>query len=209
MKPVDALAARLGLSDPAEAVLGKLQALYREVDDALAAGSGDRNLPCRKGCAACCRESVFVSAPEFLAVVVAMRRLEDRDLILDRMLEVAARFADELELLEEIGPGPERDEVAARVKFECPLLDPEDACRVYAWRELNGRTFGQSWDGKRGHAYGCELTHEAVGRDRLRLADAWRPRRLLSQAFPEARSVHVYPWWFDRHQAQVRAVWTT
>lgn len=117
------------------------------------------------------------------------------------MAAIARRFEDELELLETIEPGPERDEVAARVKFDCPLLDG-GACSVYGARELNARTFGLTWDRRGAAAYGCGLTHE-----RLRvlgpnagpgLVDARDVRRRLVALVPGTERVHVYPWWFAR-----------
>lgn len=209
---LEALASELGLAAPGP-VLDAVAELYREVDQAVAAGSLDAALPCRAGCDACCKESVFLSAPEFLFVVAHLRAhwapSELRHL-LEAMDRLAVRFEDELELLETIQPGPERDEVAARVKFDCPFLT-EGRCRIYPARELNARTFGASWDTQRGEAYGCELTHA-----RLRLlppergpalADARAMRRLLAARLAGTERVHVYPWWFRRHRAALERLW--
>lgn len=202
----DALSAQLGLGADAARVLATLAALYTDVDAELAERAHGAALPCRAGCDACCHESVFVSAPEILAVLVYLRRtrtLDERRGLLAQMRALAERYADELELLETITPGVERDEVAARVKFRCPLLGPAGECSIYPVRELNARTFGQAWDAARGEAYGCTLTHA-----RLRvlppeagpsLVDAREPRRALRAAFPTATEVHVYPWWFARY----------
>ena len=155
------------------------------------------------GCDACCHESVFLSAPEFLAVVDELLRTRSAPALselLTQMSAIAERFEDELEMLEAFEPGPERDAIAAAVKFRCPLLGADGACTVYASRELNGRTFGQSFDRSRGEPYGCELTHA-----RLRvlgpadtLVDARDARRRLVAAVPGTEVVHVYPWWFRR-----------
>lgn len=205
-RAADALATRLGLGADAASVLATLVALYADLDAALVAHTRDLELPCRAGCDACCHESVFVSAPEVLAVLVHLRHTRthaERLELLTEMRALAHRFEDELELLETITPGAERDEVAARVKFRCPLLGAAGECTIYPVRELNARTFGQAWDGARGEAYGCTLTQA-----RLRvlppeagpsLVDAREPRRALLAAFPSATEVHVYPWWFARY----------
>lgn len=139
-----------------------------------------------------------------LAVVDALLRTKsDAELsaLVARMAELADRFADELELLETIEPGDERDEVAARVKFECPLL-VGGACSVYEARELNARTFGQTWDRRGGGPYGCELTHarlRVLGPDvGGALVDARDARQRLVEAVPGTERVHVYPWWFAK-----------
>lgn len=200
-----ALSEALGLGSDPRAILADLSALYREVDQLVAAGAEGLDLPCKPGCDACCHEAVFVSAPEFLAVgrdLLENRSVEERRALVDEMRAIAARFEDELALLETIPAGHERDEVAARVKFRCPLLGRDGRCTVYEARELNARTFGQSWDGRQEQPYGCELTHERLrvlpetGR---RLADARKMRRRLRDRLPGTERVHVYPWWFDRY----------
>ena len=100
-------------------------------------------------------------------------------------------------------PGDERDEVAARVKFRCPLLGSSGACTIYPARELNGRTFGQAWDRKKGGAYGCTLTHARLAvlppEDGPQMIDARDARARLAALVPGTERVHVYPWWFARH----------
>lgn len=188
----------LGVEAPEEA-LAALLAFYREVDTRL--GAPQETLPCRSGCSACCHEAVFVSAPEVFAVMVALDEIPGRlATVTAEMLAIATRFADELELLEDIEPGFERDEVAERVKFSCPMLTPTGGCSVYGVRELNARTFGQSWDGARGAPFGCELTQGPlrVLQDGAGLVDARDLRRELSQRVPGVGPVHVYPWWFRK-----------
>lgn len=204
------LSAALGLGDDPRSILADIVALYDEVDREVAAAAAGHGLPCHAGCDACCYESVFLSAPEFLAV--AAHLLETRQAfeiaaLVGEMSRIAARFADELELLESIPAGAERDEVAARVKFRCPLLDEAGTCSVYPVRELNGRTFGQSWDGLRQHAFGCTLTHERLRVLPLRpaLFDAREARRRLRERLPGTERVHVYPWWFARFGAYLTA----
>lgn len=205
MTLLERLAAALGLSDPPEEVVDRVRGFYAEVDAALSAS--DRfDFPCKAGCDACCHESVFLSAPELLVVADQMLRewtTEERRALVAEMQRLADRFEDELLLLEELPGGAERDEVAARVRFRCPFLDSAGCCRVYRSRELNARTFGRAWDGARGHAFGCALTH-----DRLRvlppeigpsLLDARRARAELRDRVVGTEQVHVYPWWFSRY----------
>ena len=196
----------LGLGGAPAAILEPLTALYRQVDLEVAAGAAGHALPCAAGCDACCHESVFLSAPEFLAAAAEIERrydAEGQQALLGQMLALAGTWADELEMLETFDAGDERDEVAARIKFRCPLLSADGRCTIYAARELNGRTFGASWDPERGTAYGCSLTHSAlaillatVGPG---LADARAARRRLVEAVPGTARVHVYPWWFARY----------
>ena len=105
------LARALGIeSDPAD-VLRDVKALDAELD----ACTEGLDLPCGEGCHACCHEAVFVCAPELLAVAELMFGWSDaaRGAVIDGMLALALDFEDELEQLETLGRGPERDEVAA------------------------------------------------------------------------------------------------
>jgi hypothetical protein len=198
------LSEALGLGPDPERALAPLRAFYRRLDDALSRASAGLELPCGAGCSDCCHEAVFVSAPEFLLVAEALWAWpsDARRSVVEAMGALARRFEDELELLELLEPGPERDEVAARVKFSCPLLDALGRCRVYAARELNARTFGQTYDGLRGTPYGCHRTHarlRVLGQPELPDARAWR--RALVASVPGAGAVRVYPWWFARYEA--------
>lgn len=197
MSRIERLASAMGVND-AEASLSALRELYREVDEVLAERAA--STPCRSGCSACCHEAVFVSGPEALAVAVELDGQGRLEASVDRMSTIARRFSDELELLEELPAGYERDEVAARVKFTCPLLDELGRCTVYGTRELNARTFGQSWDGRRAEPYGCALTQSPlrVLQAERPLLDARAARQALVDRVPGAGRVHVYPWWFQR-----------
>jgi Fe-S-cluster containining protein len=200
------LSRALGLGDDPAPILERMRALYDEVDRDVAKESAGLELPCKAGCDACCHEAVFLSAPEFLVVashLIEHRTQEELRALLAEMSVLAERFEDELLLLEELTAGSERDEVAARVKFRCPLLGADGCCTIYPARELNARTFGLTWDSARGHPFGCELTH---GRLRVlppevgpRLFDAREARRKLVAVVPGTERVRVYPWWFARH----------
>ncbi len=192
----------LGLGPQPEAILEPLRNLYQDIDRSLARSTDALALPCQRGCDACCKEAVFLSAPEFLLVaqyLLLHRSAAELQSLVQQMLALAERFADELELLESI-TGPERDEVAMRIKFTCPLLQ-DGVCSIYEARELNARSFGATWDSQRDHAYGCTLTHARlrVLPQRPNLIDARALRRKLMQAVPATEIVHVYPWWFARY----------
>ncbi len=198
------LSQALGLGEP-EPVLEALRGLYDEIDREVGRASAGLELPCRAGCDACCHESVFLSAPEFLMVAAhlfAHRSAAERAILIAEMRALAERFEDELDLLEILPGGDERDEVAARVKFRCPLLLADGRCGVYSARELNARTFGSTWDSARAHPFGCELTHArlAVLPPEIgpALFDARAARRLLAR-IPGTEHVQVYPFWFARY----------
>jgi hypothetical protein len=200
----------LGLGDDPRAIIDRVKALYAEIDGEVEACAQGTDLPCRAGCDACCHESVFLSAPELLLVAEALSGWSSaqRASLIDSMGRIAAENDDDLEMLEVLPPGEERDEVAARVRFRCPFLDEAGMCRVYAARELNARTFGRSRMGTLGQAYGCSLTHErlrVIGDERGdRLFDAREARRRLAASAPGTERVHVYPWWFAKYGALMR-----
>ena len=194
----------LGLGSAPELILARLRSFYDEVDARIQVSTSGLDLPCRMGCSQCCHEAVFVSAGEFFAVVFALREAQTPlEPIVKQMQALALYFRDELELLERLAPGEERNEVAARIRFRCPLLTETEQCSVYAWRELNARTFGKTHDSQNGSPYGCEATHERLqilGQEgAARLTDARNHRRALTLVLPRTEIVQVYPWWFDRY----------
>jgi Fe-S-cluster containining protein len=203
------LASALGLdAEPAE-LLDRVHAAYVALDAALAAARGPLALPCARGCSACCHEAVFVSAPEALAAILALA--EDHGpaalrAVAAEMDAFAARYADELELLDLLEPGAERDEVAVRVRFACPMLDAEGGCRVHRARELNARSFGQSWDHARDEPYGCTLVDALLRGRGAALFGAREARRRFVADVPEAQAVRVYPAWFARARGAVTAL---
>lgn len=214
-----ALSSALGLGASPWRVIERVRALYRSIDAEVETRAASFDLPCHSGCDACCHEAVFLSAPEFLVVVAELLTSQDSSVlhqIREEMEKLAERFSDELELLDAIEGGPERDEVAARIKFRCPLLDSGGRCSVYGSRELNARTFGLTWDERRDHPFGCTLTHDRLRvvspstpdatLGRLPLAGARAARRKLVDAFPEpSAKVQVYPWWFREYADHLEA----
>jgi Fe-S-cluster containining protein len=199
----------LGFTEDPVDLMARLRGLYQDVDQAVRERASAHVFDCKSGCSDCCHESVFVSAPEFLYIASAIWTrfsVTRRQRLLDEMLRLADVFEDELALLEELGPGKERDEVAARIRFRCPLLSESEACSVYEARELNGRTFGMSWDSQGNRPFGCDRTHVrlALYPDAQlagSLYDARQARRELVARLPGTETVHVYPWWFARYRA--------
>lgn len=203
---LDRLSSALGLGSDAGAILGSLDQLYRAIDAEVAEQTAGQGLPCKMGCDACCHQSVFLSAPEFLRVaaeLLATRSIEERRRVVSEMRALASRFSDELEQLEQFPPGAERDEVAARVAFRCPLLGSDGRCTIYPARELNARTFGATWDHRRAEPYGCPLTVARVLELGRSVAERWADprdaRMRLARAVPGTEKVQLYPWWFEQY----------
>jgi Fe-S-cluster containining protein len=200
------LSLAMGFENPAQHIVEQVYSVYEKIDHEVQSSTKDLNLPCHRGCDACCHEAVFLCAPEFLVVCDRLfESFSSRALrsLVEQMCAVAVEYEDELELLDEIDSGPERDEVAARVKFKCPLLSSEGACQIYPARELNGRTFGHAWDSSGGHAYGCLLTHDhlrIVDNPQGKLLDARQARMTLVNQVPLTQKVQVYPWWFRKYK---------
>ncbi len=206
-----ALSEALGLGPRPEHRLEELFALYDEVDAEIQSSTTGLELPCRSGCSDCCYEAVFLSAPEFLGVasVFLRNRAEpERRTVIQKMRELYIQHRDDIELLETIHPGKERDEVAMRIQFRCPLLSDQEQCSVYAGRELNARTFGLTWDAVRAEPYGCERTHDRLkvlpDSPRPQLFDARKARANLAKRLPGTAFVHVFPWWFNQYERFLR-----
>jgi Fe-S-cluster containining protein len=103
-----------------------------------------RAVSCGRGCAACCRQVVPISAPEAfrLADHVIALDAKRRDRILARIdaVETEIQAAGLLQELDEVRAGthPDRSGFAARYfeqQIACPFLH-EEACAVYADRPL-------------------------------------------------------------------------
>ncbi|MCC2640417.1 MAG: hypothetical protein K0S45_830 [Nitrospira sp.] len=105
-----------------------------------------QTVSCHKGCAACCRMLVPVSAPEAFALADAIDRLEqnDRKEILNK-LDVARQNLARAGLLKQLSslaasPEPISDEAAESLnrayytlRMPCPFLENE-SCSIYADR---------------------------------------------------------------------------
>lgn len=119
------------------------QAQALEERRALAAG---RSISCQKGCAACCRMLVPVSAPEAFALRDLVLGLpEERRLVMIQRVESASRRLAEAGLLEpllqiaETGRQLSDDEMEPvnqayySLRMPCPFLE-NDACSIYEER---------------------------------------------------------------------------
>jgi len=199
------LSVALGFEVAPQEIIDRVYDVYAQIDHEIQANTQNLNLPCKAGCDACCHESVFLSAPEFLVVcaeLISSRTPEALKDLVEEMRGLAEDFEDEIEFLEIATPGRERDEVAARIKFRCPLLSSDGLCSVYGARELNGRSFGHTWDSRNKEAYGCTLTREhlrILDQDTPQLPDARQARMALVEAVPLTERVQVYPWWFTKY----------
>jgi Fe-S-cluster containining protein len=116
-----------------------------DVDAALAREKKERReVSCRRGCAACCRHVVPVSAPEAFRLAEHVIALDEkrRDRVLGRIDAVesaiqAAGLLSELEALAD-DTHDDRGSIAARYfdhQIACPFLH-EESCGVYAERPL-------------------------------------------------------------------------
>src|SRR5262245_10691370 len=65
---IDLAALSQQLSVELEPAIAQLRALYDEIDVRNKENTATLNLPCHRGCDACCKESVFLTPLEFLAV---------------------------------------------------------------------------------------------------------------------------------------------
>ncbi|MEE2902634.1 MAG: YkgJ family cysteine cluster protein [Myxococcota bacterium] len=204
---IEKLAIAMGFTHSPERTIATVMAFYDSLQQDIKQVDASILLPCKEGCDACCHESVFLSAPEFLAVcnyLFEHREQAYREQLLREMIALAEEFADEIEFLESAPAGFERDEVAARIKFRCPMLSENGSCSIYPVRELNGRTFGKSWDSMNDEAYGCTLTRESlriVDAPNTKLPDARGVRSSFNELVEQNDFVHVYPWWFAKYRA--------
>src|SRR5690349_364890 len=141
--------------------LAALDALYAQVDEAINVTTAQLDLPCHRGCDMCCHESVFLTPLEFFAAWDHVQRELDeeaRDEIVEAGLALYSQNRELIDALERPPPPGERDHlsIASQIKFRCPLLGADGACRVYPVRELYARMFGCSFNDD-GGVYGCHL----------------------------------------------------
>jgi Fe-S-cluster containining protein len=108
-----------------------------------------REVSCRRGCAACCRQIVPISMPEAfrLADHVLAFDEERRDQVLSRIdaVESAIQAADLLADLERLPSADHEDQSATAARYfenqiDCPFLH-EESCGVYAERPLVCRSY--------------------------------------------------------------------
>ncbi|MCW5738095.1 MAG: YkgJ family cysteine cluster protein [Enhydrobacter sp.] len=124
---------------PATAVLPALQRLVNEVVGAAEAG---REISCRKGCGACCRQLVPISRTEgeaLLALVEAMPKARRKAV---RARFAAAEAAIARAGLAERGRRSDRELSIAyfALRVPCPFLE-EESCSIHADRPLVCREY--------------------------------------------------------------------
>jgi hypothetical protein len=185
---------------PAElaGMLGKLRALYEEVDRRNSANTRDLDLPCKSGCDACCHASVFLTPLEFLGAWDFVQRTygdSTRAQIVERGLEIYRDFEPIIEELR-VSTDPVRNlELAQQLKFRCPLLGEGGACKVYEMRELYARMFGCSFNDA-GGIYGCNLVGEHLGGKTVTLLRV-RPTAKRLDELPLTHMRQVYPFYIN------------
>ncbi len=191
------MAAAVGV-DLADAV-SRLRGLYDEVDARNAANTRDLDLPCHKGCDMCCHESVFLTPLEFFAAWDwAQANLDDatREAVVDEALALYEKNRSLIVALEEPPPAGQKDhvEVARQIRFRCPFLSAQGACRVYPVRELYARLFGASFN-EDGGVYGCHLVGAHLGGKTVTLTRARMWAQRLNE-LPLTGKRQVYPYYF-------------
>jgi hypothetical protein len=190
----DALARAQGvdLDDAFAGLLG----LYVEVDRRNAANTGGLELPCARGCDACCHESVFLTPLELYAAWEWLQEHYDppaRLRVIERGLAAYADHRERILALSAPPPAGARDHfaIAREVRFRCPLLADDGACMVYPVRELYARLFGQSFN-EEGGVYGCDLVGQHLGGRTVTLLRVRAVAEALN-ALPLTASRNVYP----------------
>ena len=156
--PIDILG--LDESKQLEEAFAQLAALYRSVDAVLSATSSGLDLPCRRGCSACCHESVFLTPLEFL-YAWHWAQMELPAAVLEGVVERGLAIYREYQaLIEEIDiashAGTDAFALVKTLRFACPMLSADGACQIYPVRELFGRLFGCSFL-EEGMLYACHL----------------------------------------------------
>jgi hypothetical protein len=178
------------------AALTQLKALYDHVDRRNKDLTGDLDLPCHRGCSACCHESVFLTPLEFYGAWQYFQDHADDETFARVVDDGLALYREHRELIEAFDrppPAGQDDHTALhqQLAFRCPLLDDDGACRVYPWREMLARLFGCSFNDD-GGVYGCDLSGEHLGGRELTLLRA-RPVMHLVHELPLTDRQQVWP----------------
>lgn len=190
-----AVAAQVGVD--LDDAFAALDAIYEDIDVRNRANTAQLDLPCHRGCDACCHESVFLTPLEFYRVwdwVQKNLELGLRSKMIQRALAVYAENRKLIEALNEpeVEGQESHDVLAARLKFRCPLLGDDGGCSVYPVRELLGRIFGCSFN-EQGGIYGCDLVGVHLGGKTVTLLPArGTARRLVGLPFTHKRQVYPY-----------------
>ena len=186
------------LGEDLDAALDALRRLYDDLDRKNHENTRDLDLPCHRGCDACCHESVFLTPLEFFAAWDHVQRELDDPTRTEIVRRGLALYEEHRPLIEALGaPPPEgaRDHlaVARELRFTCPLLGPSGECRVYPARELYARLFGCSFN-ELGGVYGCDLVGRHLGGKTVTLVRVQRASELLAE-LPLTFMRQVYPYY--------------
>lgn len=178
--------------------LSRLRRLYADIDERNQRHTADLDLPCKRGCSSCCEQSVFLTRLEFYGAWDYLQgQVSDAALsaIVDEGLALYERHKDIIDAFERPPPEGARDHtgLARELRFRCPLLSEEGACRVYPMREALGRLFGCSFNDDSG-IYGCDLVGKHLAGRTLTLVRA-RPMASRVHLLPLAERQQVYPYW--------------
>jgi Fe-S-cluster containining protein len=151
------LAAQRGVD--LDALLAVLDSFYRGIDARNAQNTAALSLPCRSGCDACCKDSVFLTPLEFLGVWDLLQKSVSDPVLTEVVgvgLALYKQHRETITALDQPTLDGEKEHVrlALRLRYPCPLLDSAGTCRVYARRELYSRLFGNSFNDDSG-IYGC------------------------------------------------------
>ena len=191
------VAASWGIDLPA--AFAALAALYEDVDARNATNTNGLDLPCHRGCDMCCHESVFLTLLEFCYVWNYVQEHftdEERNHVIAEGLRLYGENRALIDLLDQPPPAGERDHfaIAKKIRFTCPMLGADGACRVYPARELLARLFGCSFNDTSG-VYGCHLVAAHLAGKTVRLLPARGTARRLHD-LPLTDKRQVYPYYF-------------
>ncbi len=197
------VAASWGVDLPA--AFAALATLYDEVDARNADNTRGLDLPCHRGCDMCCHESVFLTLLEFCYVwnYVQIHFTDDaRNHVINEGLRLYEENRPLIDALDRPPPPGEPDHfsIAKKIRFTCPLLGADGACRVYPVRELLARLFGCSFNDTSG-VYGCHLVAAHLADKTVRLLPARGTARRLRD-LPLTDKRQVYPYYFNLLFAQ-------
>ncbi len=181
-----------------DAALTALRALYADVDARNQRHTAGLDLPCHRGCSACCRDSVFLTPLEFLGAWDHVQQhwsAAAREAAIDRGLAAYRTHRAVIDACLRPPPPGERDHfsVVRDLRFDCPLLDDDGACGVYPMREMFGRLFGCSFNDD-GGVYGCDLVGAHLADQTVTLLRA-RPTARRIDDLPLTGMRQVYPWY--------------
>lgn len=174
----------------------QLLALYEEIEIKNARLTPALDLPCHRGCDACCHESVFITPLEFFVVwdwaqthLSTAKRTE----IVAAGIDLYHRNRKVIDALNQPSAGADHFQLARTLRFRCPLLGSDGACRVYPVRELYARLFGCSFNDA-GGVYGCHLVGAHLAGKTVSMLKV-RPYALRLDALPLTHKRQVYPYY--------------